>query len=203
VATYLFGSAATGDFEAGLSDVDTVAVLAGDPTPNDLEALAKLPSELLGQSPEWDDRVETVYLSATALASFRDGRRRAARVSPGEPFHAIEVDRRWVLDWYRVREVGVALHGPPPRKRIPKIPHSEFVAAVRGELLIWPRQISPGISAGSLAYTVLTICRSVSDWSLPGASAGCPDLLLSRRPGEGIIQFERINDSTAHGLSRE
>src|SRR6202011_2197435 len=44
---------------------------------------------------------------------------------------------------------------------IPKISHSEFVAAARGELLIWPRQISPGMSAGSLAYAVLTICRSL------------------------------------------
>jgi predicted nucleotidyltransferase len=102
VATYLFGSAATGDFEAGLSDVDTVAVLAADPTPNDLKALAKLHSDLVHQSPQWDDRVEAVYLSAGALARFRDGRQPAARVSPGEPFHVIEVDRRWVLDWYRV-----------------------------------------------------------------------------------------------------
>jgi predicted nucleotidyltransferase len=161
VATYLFGSAASGDFEAGLSDVDTVAVLAGDPTPNDLRALAKLHSELVGQLPEWDDRVEALYLSAGALANFRDGRHPAARVSPGEPFHKIEVDRRWVLDWYRVREIGVALHGPPPHKLIPKIPHSEFVAAARGELLIWPRQIRRGMSAGSLAYAVLTICRSL------------------------------------------
>jgi predicted nucleotidyltransferase len=161
VATYVFGSAASGDFEAGLSDLDTVAVLADDPTPNDLAVLARMHSELVRQSPEWDDRVEAVYLSAAALASFRYGRHPAARVSPGEPFHAIEVDRRWVLDWYRVREIGVTLHGPPPHKLIPKILNSEFVAAARGELLIWPRQISPGMSAGSLAYAVLTICRSL------------------------------------------
>jgi hypothetical protein len=55
----------------------------------------------------------------------------------------------------------VAVHGPPPNQLIPKIPHSEFVAAASDELLVWPRQIRPGMSAGSLAYAVLTICRSL------------------------------------------
>jgi hypothetical protein len=34
-----------------------------------------------------------------------------------------------VLDWYRVRQVGVTLHGPPPYELIPEITHSELVEA--------------------------------------------------------------------------
>ena len=32
LGSYVFGSVATGDFEAGISDVDTVTVLRADPT---------------------------------------------------------------------------------------------------------------------------------------------------------------------------
>jgi hypothetical protein len=37
--------------------------------------------------------VEVVYLSSRALATFRTVSSPAARISPGEPFHAIQVDR--------------------------------------------------------------------------------------------------------------
>jgi predicted nucleotidyltransferase len=161
LALYLFGSAATGTFETGLSDVDTVAVLSSDATDEELSELAALHDELVHNMPQWNDRVEVVYLSATALAAFREGSAPAARVSPGEPFHRIEVDRRWVVDWYRVRERGIALHGPPPADLIPRISHSEFVEAVRDEMRRWPQRIAGRPTARMQAYAVLTMCRGL------------------------------------------
>jgi predicted nucleotidyltransferase len=161
LGVYLFGSAATGTFEAGLSDLDTVAVLSSDARDEELMALAALHDELVNNLPRWNDRVEVVYLSATALATFREGSATAARISPGEPFHRIEVDRRWVVDWYRVRECGLALHGPPPAALIPPIPHQEFVQAVRDEMRQWPKRIGVRPTAGEQAYAVLTMCRGL------------------------------------------
>src|SRR5712692_9020677 len=161
VGCYLFGSAASGDFEPGISDVDTVAVMTSEPTARDLEELAELHADIVRESPEWEDRIEAIYLSAAALADFRSGRHPAARISPGEAFHAIEVDQRWVLDWCRVRELGVALLGPPAKDVIPEVSLAEFVDAARRELLLWPSQLRLGMSTGSLAYAVLTVCRTL------------------------------------------
>src|SRR5689334_12865754 len=70
LAVYLFGSAATGAFEPHISDIDTVAVLDGDPTDNDVSALGAMHDELAEEAPAWKDRIEVDYLSARALAEF-------------------------------------------------------------------------------------------------------------------------------------
>jgi hypothetical protein len=158
---YLFGSATTGSFQAGISDIDTLAVLATDPSANDLAGLATMHEGLVKDAPAWYDRVEVDYLSATALANFRTGSWPAARISPGEPFHPIQIDHRWVTDWYHVLISGVTLHGPPPQQFIPPISHSEFVEAVRQQLLEWPDRLTEDLGPGGRTYAVLTACRAM------------------------------------------
>jgi hypothetical protein len=159
VGSYLFGSAATGSFEPGISDVDTVAVLRSNPTDAQLGALAGLHRAIVEEMPQRDDRVETVYLTLTALRRFRSGTFPAARVSPGEPFHAIEVDPSWLIDWYQLRSVGIALAGPPPSSVAPEISHEEYVEAVRRHLLGWSSWADID-SAGGQSYAILTACRA-------------------------------------------
>jgi hypothetical protein len=161
LALYLFGSAATGSFEASISDIDTVAVLATDPTDNDIASLTDMHESLVNDAPAWNDRVEVDYLSATALANFRSHSWPAARISPGEPFHRIQIDQRWVLDWYQVLVSGVALYGPRPQTLIPPITHEEFVTALRQLLRELPDRLTEDVSSGGLAYAVLTACRAV------------------------------------------
>lgn len=84
----------TGDFESGISDVDTVAVIRANLKAAEVAALAQLHLEIVEEMPEWEDRVEVVYLSSRALKTFRTESSAAARISPGEPFHEIEVDSR-------------------------------------------------------------------------------------------------------------
>jgi hypothetical protein len=161
LAVYLFGSATTGTFEPEISDMDTVAVLEGDPTEDDVSTLSSMHDQLAHQAPAWNDRIEVDYLSARALAEFRSHPWRAARISPGEPFHRIEIDRRWVLDWYQVQTSGITLFGPPPGEFIPEIAQAEFVAAVRDQLRDWPERISRDFTPGRIAYAVLTLCRAL------------------------------------------
>jgi predicted nucleotidyltransferase len=161
LALYLFGSAAAGSFEAGISDVDTVAVLATDPSDNDVAALAEMHARLIENMTDWNDRVEVDYVSATALTNFRSRSWPAARVSPGEPFHRILIDPRWLLDWYQVLISGVALYGPPAQRFIPPISHEEFVEAVRELLREWPDRLSENVSLAGCAYAVLTACRAL------------------------------------------
>jgi predicted nucleotidyltransferase len=161
VGSYVFGSVATGDFEADISDVDTASVLRADPTPDQLTALGRLHDEILEDLPEWEDRVEVVYVSSRTLAMFRTASWPAARISPGEPFHAITVDRAWLIDWYQLREVGVALRGPSIDSLVPEITHGEYVEGVRRHLLTWRDSLDDLGSQSDQAYAILTMCRGL------------------------------------------
>lgn len=161
VAVYLYGSYVSGGFDPGVSDVDLVAVTAAGAGGLDLTGLDRVHRDVVSREPEWDDRVEIVYVGRKALRSFRTSPGPLAVISPGEPFH-IRADRLadWVQNWYLVRETGVTLFGPPAATIVPAIEWSEFVAATAqyaGE--ISTRNLADA-SAGSLAYEVLTMCRA-------------------------------------------
>jgi predicted nucleotidyltransferase len=158
-AVYLFGSAATGNFEPGISDVDLAAILKREFAPTELGALDQMHRELVAETPEWDGRVEVVYVSSEGLRAFRDGISAAARISPGEPFHAIVVDPTWLIDWYQLQEVGVTLLGPPATEVVPVISKSEYVEAVRQLILTWPTDELAVL--GAQAYAILTMCRGL------------------------------------------
>ena len=145
LGSYVFGSVAKGDFEPGISDVDTATILRADPTLDQLTALGRLRQKIVEDMPGWEDRVEVVYLSSRALATFRTASSLAARISPGEPFHAIEVDHRWLIDWYQLRQIGIALRGPRLSALMPDITRIEAALAVTGS-----RPDPARVPAGSL-----------------------------------------------------
>ena len=85
IGSYVFGSVVTGDFESGISDVDTVTVIRANLKAAEVAVLAQLHLDIVEEMPEWEDRVEAVYLSSRALKTFRTESSAAARISPGEP----------------------------------------------------------------------------------------------------------------------
>ena len=164
VGSYLFGSVVTGDFDPGISDVDTVAVVRSDLTAIQLATLERLHRDIVEETPQWVDRVEVVYLSTQALATFRTASSAAARISPGEPFHTIEIDHRWLIDWYQLREVGIALCSPPAASLVPVISHDEYVEAVRRHMLTLFDRAEGLETQGAQAYAILTMCRGLRTW---------------------------------------
>jgi predicted nucleotidyltransferase len=160
LAAYLYGSYLTGGYDAGVSDVDLIAVTRTEADRLDLEALERMHDGVVDRHPEWADRVEIVYVGERTLREFRTSTGRLAVISPGEPLHIrSEHAAEWVQNWYLARETGRALSGPPPSALIPPVSWSEFVAASRryaGELA---RSSFDAFGPGSLAYAVLTMCR--------------------------------------------
>lgn len=59
---YLYGSAATGGFEPGISDVDLLAATAGDISDDDVDGLRAMHGALIQRRPVWNDRIEAVFL---------------------------------------------------------------------------------------------------------------------------------------------
>ncbi|MBK8050629.1 MAG: DUF4111 domain-containing protein [Anaerolineales bacterium] len=162
VGLYLYGSLVWGDCDLGVSDIDLLAVTAGALTQPELDALRQLHAQLAAAYPLWDDHIEVAYVSTTALKTFRTEASQFANISPGEPFHVLDVSRHWLLNWYVVQERGLALYGRPPRAVIDHIAVAEYQAVVRDHLAGWGEWVEEMQTRKQQAYTILTLCRAMA-----------------------------------------
>jgi predicted nucleotidyltransferase len=162
VGVYLYGSYVSGGFDPGVSDLDLIAVTSRDPEELDLEGLRRVHDAFVRANPDWNDRLEIVYISRAALRSFRTSAARLAVISPGEPFH-LRDDRvvEWLQNWYLIRETGVVLYGPPAASLVPPISMAEFVAAAARYADQISRESLHDATPGARAYAVVTISRAL------------------------------------------
>ncbi|CAN5600742.1 N/A [soil metagenome] len=153
VGLYLYGSAVSGGFTPGVSDVDLAAVVSGPVEDLDLALLSSVHDRFVERDPPWRDRLEIVYVSRRSLAqpSNRDA---VAVISPGEPFHITGPSSDWLGNWYLVSQTGVALLGPPPTEMIAPISDDDFLSAVR-------RYLDYLVTSDYVGYAVLSACRAV------------------------------------------
>lgn len=159
---YLYGSAVTGGYLEGVSDVDLLAVAASPLDDSSLAALESMHAELETAHPAWHGRVEVAYVPARALHIFRQKASTIAVISPGEPFHTVEAGRDWLVNWWVVRQQGIALLGPPAADLIPPIATAEFASVVREHAQAWPEWIREmRHHRGGQAYAILTLCRAL------------------------------------------
>jgi hypothetical protein len=161
VGLYLYGSLVSGDFDPGLSDVDLLAVLSSELTGEAFERLHEMQNGLVAARPQWDDRIEIAYLPAMALKTFRTETSPIAIISPGEPFHIKDAGREWLINWYLVREQGVALFGPSPKTLIDPIPKEEYIRTVQEHTKAWAEWLHDAHTRKSQAYAILTFCRAL------------------------------------------
>ena len=62
VGLYLYGSAVTGGFDPGVSDVDLMAVTAREVENLDMAGLEAMHRDLLRHHPDWKDRIDVTYI---------------------------------------------------------------------------------------------------------------------------------------------
>lgn len=161
VGLYLYGSLITGDFVGGLSDVDLLAVLNDDLTPADFDALDHMHNTTVQNAPQWQDRLEIAYLSRNALQTFKTQSSKIGIISPGEPFHIIDAGREWLLNWYIVRQQGLALYGPPPTAIIPPIDLADFLQVVKEQAASWRTRVTEYDGLPWQSYAIITMCRAM------------------------------------------
>jgi hypothetical protein len=65
------------------------------------------------------------------------------------------------MDWYQVLAASVALHGPPPSELVPPITRTDFIEAMRREMVGWPEPAAGAMDASGRTYAVLTVCRGL------------------------------------------
>jgi hypothetical protein len=161
VGLYIFGSVAHREYDAGVSDADILAVVDRPLEPSDLPALERMHAAAARALPEWDDRVETLYVSTEALRTFREKATPIAVVSPGELLNIKPAGIEWLMNWWDVREHGLTLFGPASSTFIPEISRQEFVASIRSYAGEFPARLNESLSEKWQAYLVLTMCRSL------------------------------------------
>ncbi len=161
VGLYLYGSLTTGDFDPDSSDIDLLAATSSDVSDTEFDALRAMHLDFARDNPEWEDRIDLAYLSARALRTFRSERSPIAVISPGEPFHMAEAGREWLMNWYAVRESGVALFGPPAAALIAPIAREEFAECVRDYAVDWGDRIKDVRERKLQGYAILTMCRAL------------------------------------------
>jgi len=161
VGLYLYGSLVTGDFCPGVSDVDLLAATRADIDQTEFDRLRELHLAFVGNHPEWDNRVEVAYLSVAGLRTFKTQESVMAVISPGEPFHFKAAGKEWLINWWQVRERGVALYGPDPKTLIEPISRQEFLDTVQEHTQHWREWVRDSRSRKGQAYARLTLCRAL------------------------------------------
>jgi predicted nucleotidyltransferase len=162
VGLYLYGSAVSGGFDPGVSDIDLVAVTSSEVATLEIGSLDQMHGNFISRYPELRDRLEIVYIGRATLGSFRTSPGSLAVVSPGEPFHVRDEHvADWLQNWYLVRETGICVYGADAATIIPPIAWTEFVAATVRYADELRSRSRLGASGGVLAYTILTMCRAL------------------------------------------
>jgi predicted nucleotidyltransferase/L-rhamnose mutarotase len=161
VGLYVYGSLATGDFDRKVSDIDLLAAVSSDIEPDEFDALKTMHEDFAAKHPAWNDRIEVQYISTTALKTFKSKINKATVISPGEPFHTIDVGDHWLMNWYVVREKGIPLFGPPPTTLIAPVSKAEFIGSVRKHTQSWNEWVKVLRSRKAQAYSILTMCRAL------------------------------------------
>jgi len=161
VGLYLYGSLVSGDFDRGVSDIDLMAATTTDIDDKEFDRLQQLHLEFIDDHPEWDNRIEVAYLSVAGLRTFKTRASRIAVISPGEPFHFKKAGKEWLINWWLVRERGIALYGPDPKTLIGPISQEEFLDSVREHAQRWRKGVRDSRNRKSQAYARLTLCRAL------------------------------------------
>jgi predicted nucleotidyltransferase len=161
VGIYLYGSLITGDFAPGISDIDLVVVMTTALDSIQFNALHRLHESVVERQPDWRDRLELAYITGAALRSFRHQTSSIGIISPGEPFHMLEAGSDWLISWYKLREDGVALVGPPIQSLIDDIPTQAYLQAVGEHICRYRDSVKKPQNKSALSYIVLTVARGL------------------------------------------
>lgn len=162
IGLYLYGSLVWGDFDPVVSDIDLLAAMSVAIDSETALALQALHGSIARRFPTWDDRIEVQYASLEGLRTFKTQASTMANISPGEPFHLIQADIAWQINWYFVRDYGVVLFGPPPSTIIAPISTAEFIASTVNNVIRWREYaLDPNDTRGHQAYVILTLCRAL------------------------------------------
>ena len=165
IGMYVHGSLACGDFDPHRSDIDFLAVTAGELPTRLLAALAAMHARFTSSGIAWAQKLEGSYIPQQALHRYDPAQNRHPALQVGGRFGIEPHGPDWVVQRHVLREHGIVLAGPPLATLIDPVSPAELQQAVRGTLREWwsPPFAEPERfkSREYQAYAVLTMCRAL------------------------------------------
>lgn len=162
IGLYLGGSLATGDFNLDSSDIDFVAVTAGEIAIEALTALQRLHQQL-AEDFAWGKKLEGDYAPLGAFRRYDIAHSEYPHVSTGGHCAVEGHGSNEVIQLWTIREHGIVLAGPDPKALIDPVQADDLRQAVRGILNEWWRPMLENpvqlASREYQAYATLTMCR--------------------------------------------
>jgi len=165
VGMYLYGSLATGGFDAQQSDIDFVVVTAAELHAEVVEHLAAMHARLASGGLKSAVKLEGAYVPRGVLRRPVPDHPPCLTVNEGR-FYLARLGSDWIIQRHVLREHGVVVAGPPPDTLIDPVSSEDLRCAVRGFLREWWQPMlekpDPRLQGTEYqSYAVLTMCRAL------------------------------------------
>lgn len=157
VGVYQLGSAVSGGFDPGRSDLDLVIVTERDVEAIAFERFAGVVERLVAREADWAGRLDLAFVGRGALADLGSGGS-LLEISHDKPLH-LENAAEWTETWFLARDADRPLVGPPAADVFPAITIDEFLRDVVAGFPNFVTAVRDDWPHGSVAYRVITVCR--------------------------------------------
>lgn len=165
VGMYVRGSAASGDLDAGRSDIDFVVVTLGELPEEMLVDLEAMHARVTASGMKWAKKLEGSYIPLHALRRYEPNDTRYPALRVDGSFCVDEHGSDWVIQRHIIREQGIVVAGSPTQTLIDPVMPSDLLRAVVATLREWwsPQLEDPVrvYSREYQAYAVPTMCRAL------------------------------------------
>jgi hypothetical protein len=211
---YLYGSLASGDFRPDTSDIDFLVVTVDEISSDLIQALEVMHDRMNTGSFEWAKKLEGCYIPQLVLRRHNPGDRLRPCVNEGR-FYLGYLGSDWVIQRCVLRESGIALAGPDPRRLIDEVSPCELKHAIHCFLREWWLPMLSNHdrlrSREYQAYAVLTMCRALhtlhhgtviskqaaARWALQSLDQGWQSLILWASAWPRDVRRDRLRETRA------
>lgn len=159
VGMYLYGSLATGDFDAA-SDIDFLVVTQTEMSDERVGMLKAMHADIAAGDSKWAKDIEGAYISRGAVKRYEGARHLQLERGAGQTLKLQNHFR--VVERFVLRDCGIVLAGPPIRQLIEPVSADELKQSMLEMLNEWivPLLNEPILyGRGDQAYIVLSLCR--------------------------------------------
>ena len=163
VGLYLGGSLAIGDFNPDRSDIDFIAVTAGELPPETITALEEMHTRLWATGGKWAKRLDGSYVPQQVLRCWTPEHAPCPFVE--EDSFQVTDQGSAVIQRHIIRQYGVIVAGPSPRTLIDPVDADDLRTAIRDMLERWwrPQLDDPTWvhQSKKQPFAILTMCRAL------------------------------------------
>lgn len=164
VGMYLYGSLSSGDFNPESSDIDFLFVTESQLDNETISHLETMHKQTWASSLQRAGELEGAYVPKSLIRKHNPNGVPCPTINEGK-FYMAPLGSDWIIQRHVVREYGIIIEGPDPKKLIDFVTPEDISGAVMGTLHEWwfPMLNDPSwlrdYEVGYRSFAVITMCR--------------------------------------------